>query len=492
MLVSLFTALFIAKESFPEFNRFFIPFIFFSVAFSLAILIVSHKLVVILNKKGSAGQYLLFYLVVLFFVLAVRNSDYDPHMFRNEFFNLAAVSVLIVMYFCFVHSVEQFIRQRNLFFRILFYIMTFVSVAGLVKFWFYLRGVDVPWLFTEGGFALGTSLIVDADTFITAIVAAMIGVILFKFRQKSSFPFPIIYHGSFLLMFYTVIWSGSKKGLILMITLFIVIVLLRIFFLLHKSRVRNYNLIRNLNILILVLGFSGLLGTWAITMVEGDQKERWISRLGFDRYYFKSEMTMVTFSHISIFNHQADLQRWYDRLWGQQEPDIPSMQDKISFVLTEQENIFLAPERSRLTVQTYDQLRQHYISSFAEFNAFSRKEKITGQGFGYLDHHARLSPDKKDGSGVLFLNNNYLVSALMYSGIAGVAALILLLLQVFRIYWVNRRELLAMFAIFMVMSAIYLLSHNTILTNPLLLVAVIMPLRYRGVSFRSEALQESE
>lgn len=462
---------------------------FIIAAFVIGLIIISRKILVNLNKKGSAGQYLLFYLVILLFVLAVRNSDYDPRLFRKEFINLGAVSLLIVIYFCFVHSREQFTWQRNLFFRILFYLMTFVSVAGLAKFWLYLRGVDVPWVFSESGLALGTALIVDADTFISAIVAAMIGVILFKFRQKSKWYFSLIYHVSFLLMFYTVIWSSSKKGLLLMIALFVVIILLRIFFLLHKSRVRNFNLIKNLNFLILVLGFSGLLGTWVITMVDGDQKERWISRLGFDRYYFKSEMTLVTFSHISIFNHEADLQRWYDRLWGQTDPDTHSMQDRISFVLIEQENIFLAPELSRFTVHTYDQLRQHYKSSFEQFSACSKKEKIIGQGFGYLKHPSRFYHNK-DAPGDLVLSDNFIVSALMYSGATGVAVLFLLLLQVFRIYWVNRRELLAMFAVFIVMAAVYLVSNNTILTNPLLLVAIVMPLRYRGVSLRSEAVEE--
>lgn len=479
-LVSLLTALFIARESLPILNFFFYPLLVLSAVYTLVVLAASAKFIIKLNRKGAAGVYLPFMLVALFVVIAVVNSEYTPLAFSAEFINLGVAIILVIMYFSFIHDKEQFFWQRNLFFRILFYLMTAVSILGLAKFWFYLRGIEVPFLFSEERFALGTSLILNTELFITPIVAAMIGVILFKFRQKSYLHMSVLYHLSFLAMFYTVLWSGSKKGLLMMIILFAVIVLLRIFFILHKSRARNYNLIKNLNVLILVIGFSALLGTWAINVLPGEKKEEWISRLGFDNYHFKSEMTLITHSHISTFDFQADLQRWYDRLWGNYEADEKAMQDKITFVLVEQENIFVAPERSRWAVQAYDRRLERWTSSKALFLEYSKKEKLSGRGFRYLNDFSVLSAWDHSANVVHFMNN-YLVSSLLYSGLAGLLALMWLLLQVFRIYWINRRDLIALFAIFFVFGLMFLLTHNTILSNPLLLVACIMPLRFRTI-----------
>ncbi len=475
ILLSLVTALFVAKESLPALEYLLYPLMAVFFVWSLLLLVNIRKFTTF--PSGSLRIYLPVGFVFLLFLLGIMNSDYSVTAFRTEMINLGLVTMMIIMHLVLISSREQFIRYRNDFFRILFYILTIISCFGFVKFWLYLRGIEVPTAFLEEQFSLGTSLILNSDRFIVAIIAAMIGVFLFKFRRKTGFFLALIYHISFLIMFYTVIWTGSKKGLLLMILLFLVMITLRVYFLFHRSRVYNYNLIKNMNIIILIIGFSALLGTWAINYLKGDQKEKWIASLGFDSYHFKSEITMITFAHLSTLFPDSDLQRWYDRLWGQPEPDEQALKDKISFVLIEQENQQLKDDKGAWTIQAIDLRKNRWSESLDLFTTYSTNEKILGRGFRYVDHFSRFPMLKKTFDDISF-RNNYLVSSLLYSGLLGVVMLVLLILQALHIYWINRKALIALFSIYLVMVVLHLLSYNTILTNPLLLIALVMPLRY--------------
>lgn len=475
---SLLAALFIARASLGWFDVLFFP-----------LLVVTSVIILLkvmfdfrdarFRLRGAIGAYAPLLLVMIFFVFALINSYYEIQSFQNEFLNLGSVIVLILAQLLLLGSVEDFIVHRNRFFRALFYLITFTSVTGVVKFWLYLRGIEVSFFAEEKHLALGTSLISNPDQFITAIVAAMIGVILFKFRQKSPFFLALLYHSSFLLMFYTIIWSGSKKGFLLMLLLFISLILVRLFFIFHHSRGRNYNLIKNLNIVILVIGFSSLIGTWAINLVPGEKKEQWISALGFDRYHFKSEITMVTFSHLSTFNHEADLQRWYDRLWGYSNPAEEALHDKILFVLIEQENITLAPEITPWTEKAFGHRRQRFEASVRLFMHYTDEQKLWGQGFHYLNHF-RSTPVAGPTEEPVQFRNNYLASSFLYGGLLGLLSLAGLLLQVVRIYWINRKEMLALAAIFMVNGILHLLSYNTFLSLPIMHLTTIMALRVQS------------
>jgi len=475
-LLSLLTAVYVAKASFPVFEWLWLIILAIAAVVSISILVTHRK--TFPERRGNALHvYFPLGLVLLFFLLAIVRSDFSTRAFSDELINLGMIILLIFMQIALLPTYQILIRYRNNFFRALFYLISFVSLAGLAKFWFYLRGIEIPALFQQEQMALGTSMVLNTDQFIAAIVASMIGVMLFKFRQKNGLLMDVLYHASFLIMFYAVIWSGSKKGLLLMILLFISVILLRIFFLFHKSRAHNYNLIRNLNVIILVIGFSAMLGTWAINFVKVEKKEQWIAQLGFDSYHFKSEMTMITFAHLSTFYQQADLQRWYDRLWGNQPVDTQAMKDRIAFVLVEQENIAVNDDPGSWTFKAYEYRKQRWGTTLDLNKDFSYKRRHFGAGFAYLSIQWPGTFSEPGTESVQF-RNNFLVSSLLYSGLLGILALLWLLIQAGFIYYRHRKELLAMMVIFGVMVALFLLSYNSILSNPILLVTLIIPLRF--------------
>jgi hypothetical protein len=370
------------------------------------------------------------------------------------------------------------LRHRNQFFRTLFYLITGIALLALTRFVLHLWGMEMPEQLIPGRVHPGTSLTSNPDTFILAPLAAMIGLILFKFRQKTHPLLSVLYHFSFLLMFYTIIWSGSSKGLLVMLLLVAGLFLLRIWFLVHPSRVRNHNLIRNLNIMLLVIGFSGLMGHYLLNVIPGHKKEEWISTINFDSYHFKSEVTLITFAHIRLFDHQAGLQSWYDHLWGKEAADEMALRDRITFVLTEQENNILGPEPLSLHDQAITYRKEKIQSAWLSFSTFSTRQKIIGKGFGYLGTAATpFSPGY--GEQPIDINSNFIYNILYASGLTGLLVLLWLLMLVFRIYWLNRKLLLALFSLFAVTAALYLLMPNMLFSCPLLLVAIAIPLRYQ-------------
>lgn len=476
-LVSLIAALFVASVSVPVLE---IPLLVLTgLGVLLSLFIVFFRLRRVRAKvRGVPAVYLPLIINLLAFLYAIRYSVFPAGCFSIELINLAMVIALVLMQIILIDSKEQVIRHRNQFFRLLFYLMTFVSLFSLAKFTFYLQGNEfLPGFFTDS-FTLGTSLIRDADQFIIAPVAAMIGVMLFKFRQKSHPLMSLVYHLSFLLMFYTVIWSGSKKGLLLMVLLYGSLVALRIWFIFHKSRVNNFNLIKNLNIILLVLGFSALFGHWIINIMPAERREHAVIILGFDRFHFKSEMTLITHSHLTVFFPEYSLHQWYDHLWEPQTNDETSLKDKIAFVLTDHERRQPDPLELFWPEHALTQRQHSFDKAKAFFLTYTDQEKMVGKGFQYLTDIDPFPQEHLDQCPSDY-QNNFLVVSLLSTGVLGLTSLFWLIGQVLRIYWINRKELIALFMIFLMVTTLSLLFHQHFLSNPLFLVAVIIPLRYR-------------
>jgi len=476
-LISLITALFVAGESFIPFRTFLFPLLIPALILTLLFFAFTMKRIRA-RLRGTLGIYLPLALLMLLFLIALQSAPIPVWHFYYELFNMGVILLLIILQLLLISSRDQLLRHRNQFFRILFYLITAIALLALSRFALHLRGLEMPEQLIPGRLNPGTSLTDNPDTFILAPLAAIIGLILFKFRQKTHPLLSLLYHFSFLLIFYTIIWSGSSKGVLVMLLLVTGLLLLRIWFLVHPSRVRNHNLIRNLNIMLLVIGFSGVMGHYLLNMMPGHKKEEWISRMNFDSYHFKSEVTLITFSHIRLFNHQAGLQSWYDHLWGKEAADEMALRDRITFVLTEQENNILGPEPLSLHDQAITSRKEMIRSAWQFFGSFSTRQKITGQGFAYLST-APVHYSPNYGERPADINSNFIFNILYASGITGLTVLVWLVLMVVRIYWVNRKLLLALFSLFVVTAGLYLLMPNMLFSCPLLLVAIAMPLRYR-------------
>lgn len=477
VLISLTAALFVAGESFHYFRGLLYPLLGFTVVITILFFIMTMRRIRA-RLRGMTGIYLPLIITMLLFVIAINRSGLPVQLFYYELFNMGVIGLIIFLQILLIKNRDDLLKHRDQFFRILFYLVTAISVMALIRFALHLWGIALPDQLVSQRVQSGTTLTHNPDTFIIAPVAAMIGILLFKFRQKTTFGLNLLYHFSFLLIFYTIIWSGSGNALLIMIGLVAMLVVTRVFFLFHHSRKRNYNLIKNLNVIILVVGFSAVLGSYLFFVVPGKQKDLWIARMNLESYHVKSEVTLITFAHIKTFNHTADLQKWYERLWGQEDQDKGAMRDRISFILTEQENLFMAPEPEKWHRKVLD-YRLNQLQKIRDlFNEYSPRERWFGKGYGYLKDPGFI-PTEATSVVPTNLAHNYLVNTLLASGIVGVGFLFWLLLSVLGVFWVNRKRLLALYVLFVVTATLYLLIPNTFLSCPLLLFSMSIPLRYR-------------
>lgn len=476
------SALFVIKTGFPWLT----PVIWIWLLIFLLQLAAS----VLINKRAirfsiwNIYPYFLLLAITVTFLLSIHRSELHPFDFSVELYHMAALMIFAPGLFYLIRTPEQFLSFRDLFFRWLTISTFVVAGAGLLKFWFVLREVPLPGYLSELQAGLGASLIPDNDSFILPLVAALMGLVFNRFRRKNHPLVNIAYHFVFLLLFYVVLWSGSKKGFILMILLFAGIILLRIYYLFHANRAYNYRLIKNLNVLILVLGFSALASTWLIVTPDYNTKEQWIERAGFNRYRFKSEVTMITYAHLSAITDKVELQDWYDRIWigGEKNLTQEALKEKIAFMLREQEKSSLARDEVSWVEKAYDTRRQRFEITKDIFRQYTPEQKMVGIGFSYLNNFpAAVTYEASFQKDTVVWQNNYITSALLYSGILGALLVILLILQCVVIWRYYGSELLSMLALLFLAVGFRLFSYNVFFTEPLLLIAVLLPLHYKHI-----------
>lgn len=475
-------ALFVVKTGFPWVTPvFWVWLLIFLVQLSASVFVHRKE-----ARFSIRNIYPYFFLLaaVLAFLLSIQRSALDPRDFSAELYHMAALVIFSLAMLYLVRTPEQFLLFRDLFFRWLTITTFLVAGAGLLKFWFVLREVSLPGYLSEIQAGLGASLISDNDSFILPLVAGLVGLVFNRFRRKNHQLINIAYHFLFLLLFYVVLWSGSKKGFILMILLFAAIIILRVYYLFHTNRAFNYRLIKNLNVLILVLGFSALASTWLIVTTDYVTKEHWIERAGFNRYRFKSEVTMITYAHLSSVTDKVELQNWYDRIWtgGEKNLSQEALKEKIAFMLREQEKSSLARNEVSWVEKAYDTRRQRFEITKDIFRQYTPEQKMVGIGFRYLDNFpASVTFEASLQKDTVVWQNNYFTSALLYSGILGALLVILLILQCIVIWRYYGSELLSMLVLLFLAVGFRLFSYNVFFTEPLLLVAVLLPLHYKHI-----------
>jgi hypothetical protein len=481
------TALFVVKESFPWIDYLFFP--LFALFFIWAIIVNAG----IKNQSGIPSRsyifpYIMFLSISLVFLIAIFRSDLPVLDFKMEMLHLFTGTGFILTGFFILKTRDDFIAFRDSFFRTLMVISFLICLAGFGKFLIILMGFDLYPRISFMQQAVGTSLIADNDSFILPLVAAMFGVLFNRFRQKNHPIISISYHLIFLSLFYVVLWSGSKKGFVLALLIFLWIISLRIFYLLNHRRVHNYRLIRNLNILILVLGFSVLLGTWTIIIPNNGQKDRWLETAGFDRMRFKSEVTRITFAHYSTFSRKADMKQWYERLWGGGKyVSQQAMQDQIAFILKEQEKLAVSNDGTNWVERVYDDRMEGLKFLKEVFGRFTPREQWFGAGLNLPEEVPAIgNPPGKFSYAGGHWPNNYLLTALLYSGLTGILLILILFGQVVYICYHYRSELRSFLAIFLLASIFRMLSNNVLFSEPLILIAVIAVLGYRRVMLRDD------
>ncbi|HRZ43200.1 MAG TPA: hypothetical protein P5228_10910 [Bacteroidales bacterium] len=428
--------------------------------------------------------YFLLLGAVLVFLLSIHRSELDILDFSAELYHLAALAIFALGCLYLIRTPEKFLVFRDLFFRWLTIFGFLLASAGFLKFWLVLREIPLPAWIPAVPSGLGSSLIPDNDSFILPLVAALIGLLFNRFRRKNQALINLAYHFVFLMLFYVVLWSGSKKGFVLMMLLFVCIIILRIYYLFHANRAYNYRLIKNLNVLILVLGFSALAATWLIVTPDYATKEKWIEKAGFNRYRFKSEVTLITYAHLSSITDKVELQDWYDRIWSGADNSLSenALKEKIAFMLREQEKSTFVSNEDNWVEKAYDTRRQRFEMVKDIFRQYTPDQKFLGIGFGYLDNFpAAVTFEASLHKGTVVWQNNYLISALLYSGILGALLILLLAVQSIVIWRYYGSELLSLVALMFLAAGFRLFSHNVFLTEPLLLMALLLPVHYKYI-----------
>ncbi|MCX6273400.1 MAG: O-antigen ligase family protein [Bacteroidetes bacterium] len=120
----------------------------------------------------------------------------------------------------------------------------------------------------------------------------------------------------------------------------------------------------------------------------------------------------------------------------------------------------------------YDQRREKWAYSIELFNAFPRTQKIWGEGFHYLKQfEEKFQKEEK----VQDYPHNYLLSALLYSGLLGMVVFVIYLILCGLLYLKHIKKISVLFWIFLITQVFAFTSGNSIFTEKLSCFLLVVP-----------------
>jgi hypothetical protein len=375
-------SLYVFRMSVPYLKYIFIPAITIFIIYSLLKLLKTNRSEM-LPTLQNLRWFVPFGLVVFFFFIGVFRSTQITPFVLKELINVGVILVILFLLMLYIKVPEDYERFKGEIARFFLIFAVLISILGLLKFTLLLKGIE--WEFLKQGerYPWGSSLMHDYNFFSLGSLLGIGVLIFFYFRRRNGLWLGLLYHASFLLMFYNVIWSGSRRGFVSLIILVSIIVVLRIFFFFRKQRASHPNLIHNFNLLILTIGFSILMATYFFKYYPYEKKEQLIEKLQFDEEITKNEIAKITYRHLNIMNIPRGLNSWYDELWGfnyiQVEEDIllPANKQPFSY---EAEDL-ISKEKAKVYHSRTD--RWKYARNLF-WEKYSASEKMFGKGFDYL------------------------------------------------------------------------------------------------------------
>lgn len=172
-----------------------------------------------------------FYLLILFFLGGILSTESGLNSLIIS--SIASFVVLLITLLIFGNGTENTIIQtKAIFFTSLTIITPFLGIFSIYKYILLLRGNRIDFLIIEGRqYPWGTSLMPDYNMFALGMLICLIAIV-YSIRKSTSIIFSYYCALGLLLAFSSIILSGSRRGIILLVILllYFLIYFLYIFF----------------------------------------------------------------------------------------------------------------------------------------------------------------------------------------------------------------------------------------------------------------------
>jgi len=183
--------------------------------------------------------------------------------------------------------------------------------------------------------------------------------------------------------------------------------------------------------------------------------------VGLDFRQFKEESTIITYRYMTIVDDDLRIDDYYRSLWNEE-----STIDMSQIRSLNSKGVKSRVVRWNLAMDIYEK--------------HSDYQKYLGSGFDYMQaYEARFSYMHQSSD----YPHNHFLSALLFSGLIGLTAFIMFILQIVVLSVKYLRHATFITAILFLVFSFYLISANTFFSGKLLTVLCLLPLVY-GKIFR--------
>jgi hypothetical protein len=264
--------------------------------------------------------YLIFILIGLFCGVFILSQSSELFLIKEFLHAISAFVVLFVLYINVIDSNElkQFL---NIFQKQVLLSAAIISLFGLIKLYFQMQGVKFQ-LLEIAGYPDGTSLVVDRSFFTLFIFYSIIFIIYDLKNKKKTIP-SIFYQNILLILTIVILFSTSRRGMIIATIIPLVIILIWILsFVLKNSifiNIRNNTIIYLSSILIIIILFY-----YFIFFIPPLKRNELIVKSNFSKYEVQEFVNSFMVSSGSIFNGRIKYSMVDEKIWQTNiDPKVP-------------------------------------------------------------------------------------------------------------------------------------------------------------------------
>lgn len=297
----------------PNVNYLFLPFLFLFLFFSIYQL--SRENYTILFKKIIKYNILLLIICCLVIWGVLISSTIELFSVK-EALNSIIVFFLAINFFMLIKTRESFERLTSIFSNQLIYVSVAIAIIGIIKSIIQLIGIEIP----ESIFSnqIGTSLNADYNFY---ILFSFLGIIAVFFNRSKFIP--VKFYSFLSILFVNIVFSGSRRGLIILLILCVLFFLFGTSFRFEIKKVtyRLALLITLLTILVFSYKYKN-----ANSIIKKNQSIDLLKTSQAQNIF-----TKIIYRYFTIINNKKSVYDFYLDIWDRnRQSDTPSFKKQFS------------------------------------------------------------------------------------------------------------------------------------------------------------------
>lgn len=342
--VSILFLLFIVRISIPYINYIFLPLIIFGSVYLVFSCKRKDYVFFIKNYIEFFSIVFICFIILLleFFLSSIKNM-----YLLKEILHASSVFVIFTIMIYVLKSKKDFQLFFNYFIKQVIIVSAIVSVFGLIKLFYQLSGITFDFL-DIAGYPVGSSLVKDSN-FYSLFMFFGIFSIFYVIKNDITKLSSSLYQILLLLFSVNIIFSTSRRGLILFIVLLLAVLIIWVLSFIIKSRIL-INFRTNTVQFLISLSIISLTIIYLLFYIPAINKNRYILNSGFNKSLVFYLNTLVHKTE-TIFNKDASYVKVNEKLWKDKfDPRYPQsgwgVGDYVLVEKLEGKNVEIVPAES--------------------------------------------------------------------------------------------------------------------------------------------------